>query len=43
MYSKDRPETGFGCIQADITNQPTLLVGRFIEKPNEATATPDQL
>ena len=34
----DRPETGFGYIQADITNQPTLLVGRFVEKPNEATA-----
>ncbi len=34
----DRPETGYGYIQAVIASTPTLLVERFVEKPDETTA-----
>ena len=34
----DRPETGYGYIQAVVAPTPTLVVERFVEKPNEATA-----
>jgi mannose-1-phosphate guanylyltransferase/mannose-6-phosphate isomerase len=33
----DRPETGYGYIQAVIASTPTLLVERFVEKPDETT------
>lgn len=35
----DRPETGYGYIQAVVAPTPTLVVERFVEKPNEATAS----
>jgi len=34
----DRPETGYGYIQAVVASTPTLVVERFVEKPDEATA-----
>ncbi len=34
----DRPETGYGYIQAVMAPAPTLVVERFVEKPDEATA-----
>lgn len=34
----DRPETGYGYIQAVVASTPTMLVKRFVEKPDEATA-----
>ncbi len=34
----DRPETGYGYIQADVASTSTLTVRRFVEKPDEATA-----
>lgn len=34
----DRPETGYGYIQAFVARTPTLVVERFVEKPDEATA-----
>jgi mannose-1-phosphate guanylyltransferase/mannose-6-phosphate isomerase len=34
----DRPETGYGYIQAVVAPTPTLVVERFVEKPDEATA-----
>jgi mannose-1-phosphate guanylyltransferase / mannose-6-phosphate isomerase len=34
----DRPESGYGYIQAAIAPAPTLAVERFVEKPDEATA-----
>ncbi len=34
----DRPETGYGYIQAVVAPTATLLVKRFVEKPDEATA-----
>jgi len=34
----DRPETGYGYIQATVANTPNLVVERFVEKPDEATA-----
>lgn len=34
----DRPETGYGYIQAVLAPMPTLVVQRFVEKPDEATA-----
>jgi mannose-1-phosphate guanylyltransferase/mannose-6-phosphate isomerase len=34
----DSPETGYGYIQAQFENTPTLLVERFVEKPDAATA-----
>ncbi len=34
----DRPETGYGYIQAAVGYTPTLVVERFVEKPDEATA-----
>lgn len=34
----DRPETGFGYIQAILAPTPTLVVERFVEKPDETTA-----
>jgi mannose-1-phosphate guanylyltransferase/mannose-6-phosphate isomerase len=34
----DRPETGYGCSQAVVELAPTLVVERFIEKPDEAAA-----
>ncbi|MBM4128296.1 MAG: mannose-1-phosphate guanylyltransferase/mannose-6-phosphate isomerase [Nitrospira sp.] len=34
----DRPETGYGYIQAVLAPTPTLVVERFVEKPDEATA-----
>lgn len=34
----DRPETGYGYIQAVLARTPTLVVERFVEKPDEATA-----
>ncbi len=34
----DRPETGYGYIQAAVGSTPTLVVDRFVEKPDEATA-----
>ncbi len=34
----DRPETGYGYIQAVVASTPTLRVERFVEKPDEPTA-----
>jgi mannose-1-phosphate guanylyltransferase/mannose-6-phosphate isomerase len=34
----DRPEIGYGYIQAVVAPTPTLVVERFVEKPDEATA-----
>jgi len=34
----DHPETGYGYIQAVLAHTPTLVVERFVEKPDEATA-----
>ena len=34
----DRPETGYGYIQAIVANTPTLVVERFVEKPDAPTA-----
>lgn len=34
----DRPETGYGYIQAVVEPTPTFMVKQFIEKPDEATA-----
>ena len=34
----DRPETGYGYIQAIVANTPTLVVERFVEKPDETSA-----
>ena len=34
----DRPETGYGYIKAIVAPTPTLVVERFVEKPDEATA-----
>lgn len=34
----DRPETGYGYIQALVAATPTLRVKRFVEKPDEVTA-----
>lgn len=34
----DRPETGYGYIQAIVAHTSTLVVERFVEKPDEATA-----
>lgn len=34
----DRPETGYGYIQAVVAHTSTLVVERFVEKPDEATA-----
>jgi mannose-1-phosphate guanylyltransferase/mannose-6-phosphate isomerase len=34
----DRPETGYGYIQAIVAPTPTLVVERFVEKPDAATA-----
>ena len=34
----DRPETGYGYIQTVVAPTPTLVVERFVEKPDEATA-----
>jgi len=34
----DRPETGYGYIQAVVAPTPTLVVERFVEKPDEVTA-----
>lgn len=34
----DRPETGYGYVQAVVGSTPILVVERFIEKPDEATA-----
>lgn len=34
----DRPETGYGYVQAIVADTPTLVVKRFVEKPNESTA-----
>ena len=34
----DRPEIGYGYIQASVAPTPTLVVERFVEKPDEATA-----
>ena len=34
----DRPETGYGYIQAVVAPTPTLVVERFVEKPDESTA-----
>lgn len=34
----DRPETGYGYIQASAAPTPTLAVERFVEKPDEAKA-----
>ncbi len=34
----DRPETGYGYIQAVVSPTPTMVVKRFVEKPDEATA-----
>lgn len=36
--SPDRPETGYGYIQARATLTPTLVVEGFVEKPDAATA-----
>jgi len=33
-----RPETGYGYIQALVAPTPTLVVERFVEKPNESSA-----
>lgn len=34
----DRPETGYGYIHSVVAPTPTLVVERFVEKPDEATA-----
>ncbi len=34
----DRPETGYGYIKVGMAPTPTLVVERFVEKPDEATA-----
>ena len=34
----DRPETGYGYVNAVAARTPTLVVERFVEKPDEATA-----
>ncbi len=34
----DRPETGYGYIKASVGSTPTLVVERFVEKPDETTA-----
>ena len=34
----DRPDTGFGYIQAVVASEPTMLVRRFVEKPKESSA-----
>lgn len=34
----DRPETGYGYIQAVVASTPTLVVERFVEKPDAPTA-----
>jgi mannose-1-phosphate guanylyltransferase/mannose-6-phosphate isomerase len=34
----DRPETGYGYIRAVVAPTPTLVVERFVEKPDEPTA-----
>lgn len=34
----DRPETGYGYIKVAVGSTPTLVVERFVEKPDEATA-----
>jgi len=34
----DRPETGYGYIQAQVEHTPTLVVERFVEKPDAPTA-----
>lgn len=34
----DRPETGYGYVQAIAESEATLVVKKFVEKPNEATA-----
>jgi mannose-1-phosphate guanylyltransferase/mannose-6-phosphate isomerase len=34
----DRPETGYGYIQAVVASMPTLVVERFVEKPDAPTA-----
>ncbi len=34
----DRPETGYGYIQAVVPSTPSLVVERFVEKPDEAIA-----
>lgn len=34
----DRPETGYGYIQAVVAHTSTLVVERFVEKPDETTA-----
>ncbi|HHV48078.1 MAG TPA: mannose-1-phosphate guanylyltransferase/mannose-6-phosphate isomerase [Rhodocyclaceae bacterium] len=34
----DRPETGYGYIQAVVAHTSTLVVDRFVEKPDDATA-----
>ena len=34
----DRPKTGYGYIQAVVAPAPTLIVERFVEKPDAATA-----
>lgn len=34
----DRPETGYGYIQAVVAHTSTLVVERFVEKPDDATA-----
>jgi mannose-1-phosphate guanylyltransferase/mannose-6-phosphate isomerase len=34
----DRPETGYGYIQAVVASMPTLVVKRFVEKPDAPTA-----
>jgi len=36
--SPDRPETGFGYIKTAGAPVPTLVVERFVEKPDAATA-----
>ena len=36
--SPDGPESGYGYIQAVVASKPTLVVERFVEKPDEATA-----
>jgi len=34
----DRPETGYGYIQASVASAPTIVVEKFVEKPNEVRA-----
>lgn len=34
----DRPETGYGYIRIQVASTPTLVVERFVEKPDEVTA-----